>query len=87
MALGRVGSAVKAKAVVPSDSTIITFGCRALYVGGSGNLAVILAEDYDPASPTANSVTFANVPAGSVLPIAVVKVLAATSATNILALG
>lgn len=47
-------------AVTASDSTIIN--CRAIYVGGAGNLALSI-------SSTASAVTFTGVAAGSVLPI------------------
>lgn len=84
MAIGDVGSATRAEAVTKSDTTIV--GCRALYVGGAGDLVVIMLNDYDPANPTSNTTTFEDVPAGSLLPIAVAKVMAATAATLIVAL-
>ena len=53
--------------------------CRALYIGGSGNIAVRGVDN-------AADVTITNVPVG-VLPIAVTHVrVAGTTATNILAL-
>lgn len=89
MSYGSIGSATKAVEVSKSDTTIIgggTGACRALYVGGAGDLEVILISDYDVDNPTANSVTLVDVPSGSVLPLAVAKVLAATTATSIVAL-
>ena len=89
MSYGSIGSATKAVEVSKSDTTVIGAGieaCRALYVGGAGDLEVILVSDYDVGNPTSNSVTLVDVPSGSVLPLAVVKVLVATTATDIVAL-
>lgn len=48
---------------------------RSLYIGGEGNVCVLMA---------ANTVlTFASVPAGTILPIRVDKVFANTTATSI----
>jgi hypothetical protein len=66
-----------AAAVTPSDSTEIN--CLALYIGGTGNVVVHM--------PNRDvSVTFSSVPAGTVLPVSARRVLAATTATNIVAL-
>lgn len=55
---------------------------RALYVGTSGNLTVLMANDYGGTS----QVTFTNVPAG-VFPVQVTRVVSATTtALNIVAL-
>ena len=71
--------ALRATAVTPSDSTELT-GVRALYVGGAGNVAVVLNED-------SAAVTFVAVPAGSILPLAAIKVMSTnTDATDIVAL-
>ena len=65
------------QAVTPSDSTTLT-PTRALYVGGTGDVAVVMADGV--------TLTFTAVPAG-ILPVQVVKVLATgTTATNIVAL-
>lgn len=66
-------------AVTPSDSTDFSLGkCRALYVGGAGNLVAILG---------GTAITFNSVPAGSVLWIAASRVNStSTTATNIVAL-
>jgi hypothetical protein len=72
------GPAPVAKAVTPNDTTTIG-GCRGLYVGGAGNLTL------DFADGTTN-VLFSGVPAGTVLPIAPLRVKAATTATGIVAL-
>ena len=66
-----------AAAVAKSDSTVLDT-TRALYIGGAGDLVVTMAKGGD--------VTFKAVPAGSVLPIRVTKVKAATTATDIVAL-
>ena len=63
----------KAAAVTPSDATEI-FG-HALYVGGAGNV-VLFTEGGD-------TVTFANVPAGTTIVQRFTKVMAATTATSL----
>lgn len=71
--------AVGAFAVTKSDSTILA-GVRALYVGGAGDVAVM------PVGST-TAVTFSAVPAGSILPVRVSKVMSTnTTATLIVAL-
>lgn len=71
-----------AQAVTPSDSTPLPDVTRYVYVGGTGNLTVIFADD---ASQT--PVTFTAVPTGALLPIAVSQVKATgTTATGVLAL-
>ena len=68
--------AARGVAVTPSDSTVLP-STRGLYVGTGGNLAVtMLGAD----------ITFANVPAGTLLPLQVQKVLASTTAASIVAL-
>lgn len=71
--------ATKAAAVTASDATDLT-GVRALYVGGAGTLVVRLVDD------PSTTVTFAAVTAGSLIPLQVTRVMAATGATNIVAL-
>ncbi len=72
-----IGSAVGAVAVSPSDETVIP-PTHGIYVGGEGNLVVTMANGSGPT-------TFV-VPSGIVLPIRVIKVMAATDATDIVAL-
>ena len=67
-----------AVAVTPSDTTELG-PCRALYIGGTGNVVVHM-----PGRDA--SVTFSNVLAGTILPVSARRVLAATTATNIVAL-
>lgn len=67
-------------AVVPSDTTVLS-PTRAIYVGGTGDLAVILNAD-------TVAVTFKAVPTGTYLPVSVTKVMATnTTATLILGLS
>lgn len=69
-----------AYAVTKSDTTVLPT-TRGLYVGGAGDVAVTMAEDQ-------NNVTFTAVPAGSILPVQVTKVLSTgTTATAIVALN
>ena len=66
-----------AAAVTPSDGTELN--CRALYVGTSGNVVVQM-----PNRDTA--ITFSGVLGGTILPVSVRRVMAATTASNIVAL-
>lgn len=79
-----VGTAYQdAEAVSPDDAAEI-IPTRGLYVGGAGNV-VVLMKGYGDEAP--NQVTFTGVAAGSILPIRVSKVLlTGTTATSILAL-
>jgi hypothetical protein len=72
------GPSATARAVTPSDTTTLG-GARALWVGGAGNLTL------DFADGTTN-VVITGVPAGTLLPIAPLRVKAATTATNVVAL-
>jgi flagella basal body P-ring formation protein FlgA len=74
-------------AVTKSDTTILSYTqdgitvkikTKALYVGGAGDLSIV--------NDNGDTVVFSNVPAGSMLPVSTDKVLAATTATNIVAL-
>jgi len=66
------------KAVVPSDAGVLASGCRSLYVGGAGNLA--LKDD------KGNVVVFA-AQDGAILPFGPTQVmLTGTTATGIVAL-
>lgn len=67
-----------AVAVVPDDAGVIQL-TQALYVGGAGNVRVLMAGGQD--------VVFVGVPAGTILPVSVTRVFATnTTATNILRL-
>jgi len=69
-----------AVAVTPNDSTDLANTTRALYVGVSGDIVAIMAEDD-------SSVTFKGVGSGAVLPLRVKRILATgTTATDIVAL-
>jgi hypothetical protein len=68
-----------AAAVTPSDANDLTVVTRGLFVGGAGNVEVI--------THGGQTVIFTGVVAGSILPIRVTRVKAAsTTATNIMAL-
>lgn len=77
MALQDQGSALRMKAVTPSDTVAVN--CRALYVGGAGNVVGLAVND-------TVVVTLTAVPAGTLLPVAMAKVMAATTATGLVAL-
>lgn len=71
------GPATRLAAVTPSDSTVVN--CRALYVGTTGNVAIMAFGD-------TVAVTLNSVPAGALLPIACGKVMSTnTTASNIVA--
>jgi len=65
------------QAVTPSDGTVLD--CRALYIGGTGNVVLQMPDREE-------TVTFNNVLAGTILPVSARRVMAATTATNIVAL-
>jgi len=71
-------SARRLVAVTPSDTTDLT-NCRALWVGGTGNLSIKCVDD-------SAAVTIAVPNAGILLPLFVSRVMAATTATSIVAL-
>jgi hypothetical protein len=68
-----------AVAVTASDVTTFDPPTRGLYVGGAGDVAVRMHLGQ-------NNVTFVGVPAGTLLPINVDRVLAASTATGIVRL-
>lgn len=73
-----------AQAITKSDATnIATVGAaspvRGIYVGGTGNLVAVF--------PNGETATFSGIPAGTILPITVIRVNSTnTTATNMLAL-
>lgn len=73
-----VYSASNGVAVTKSDATVLPV-TRGLWVGGAGNLSVIF-------TAATSAVTITGVPAGTLLPIQVTKVMDATTATDMLAL-
>jgi len=70
-------SARRLVAVTPSDSTDLT-GVRALWIGGAGTVSLKCVDDTAAVSLT--------VPAGTLLPVFASRVMAATTATLIVAL-
>jgi hypothetical protein len=74
------GTAIDARAVTASDTTDLPDGpCRAIYIGGTGNVSLITGGG--------SLVTFSSLNSGYVLPLEVVRVRATgTTATNIIAL-
>lgn len=69
--------AMYGEAVTPNDSTDLTYITRALYIGGAGDLTVDLYGGQ-------TAILFANVPAGTVLPLMVKRVRSTgTTATSI----
>lgn len=75
--LVEASSARDAATVTKSDSTIVN--CDAVYVGGTGNVAVLTAKG--------TTITFPSVPAGALLPIKCQKIMSTnTTATDMVAL-
>lgn len=71
--------AFDAAAVTPNDSVDLTVAARALYIGGAGNVELT--------TTGGTTLVFTGVPAGSILPVRTVRVLAGdTTATSIVAL-
>jgi hypothetical protein len=69
----------RAVGVTKSDVTELEVGTKGLYVGGAGDVAVILYGD-------STAVTLKDVQSGAVLPLAVKKVMeTGTTATDIVA--
>jgi hypothetical protein len=64
-----------------SNSTNPQSYCGGIYIGGDGNLVLVMAADN-----TNTLVTFNNVKAGTFLPIQVKKVSSTSTASNIMAL-
>jgi len=74
---GAVNPGADAVAITPADADL-GIRTRAVYVGTGGDLVVKMAA-------SGNIVTFPNVVAGSLLPLRVTQIRAATSASNIVA--
>jgi len=79
-ATGFSGPARNAFSVTPNSAADLTTFCRALYIGGAGNVRVT--------TTGGDTVTFTGLQAGQVLPVACRRVLGApdTTATLIVAL-
>jgi len=72
--VGVFASATTSGAVTKSDSTVLDF--NAIYVGTAGDVAIKHVEG-------GSAVTYPSVPAGSILPVAGVRVMSAnTTASN-----
>ena len=63
-------------AITPNSSADLAQTTRGIYVGGGGNLVVILADD-------SASVTFTNVQPGIIYPLRCKRVLATSTATGL----
>jgi hypothetical protein len=75
----RSAPSAQAAVVTPDNDNDLTYVTRGLFVGGAGNIAVVMLGG--------QAVTFTGVVAGSVLPIRVTRVkFTGTTATNINAL-
>jgi len=71
--------AINAAAVTPNDAADLTTASRAIYVGGAGNLTVVMLGGA--------TITFTGVAAGTIYPLRVARVRATgTTATGLVAL-
>ena len=69
-----------AEAVTPHDTNTLAYVSRALWVGGAGNITVVMKDG--------TTILFSGVPAGAWMPIRVSQVRATgTTATNIVAVS
>jgi len=74
-----LSATVDASVVVPSDGTDLPYATRSIWVGGAGDVTVMLVK-------SAAQVTYKAVPAGTRLSISATRVYATlTTATNMLA--
>lgn len=64
-----------AAAITPDDDNNLTETTRAIWVGGAGDLTAIMR--------SGETVTFAGVPAGTLLPVRVTRVLESSTATDL----
>ncbi len=70
------GTATRLVSITKSDSTDLTASkIRALWIGGAGDVAVIAFND-------SAAVTISSVPAGTILPISVVKVMSTNTTAS-----
>ena len=72
-------SARSAAAVSPHDTNQLAYVTKGIYVGGTGDVVCILADD-------SSAVTFKAVPAGFILPVRAKVVTTASTATYMVAL-
>lgn len=78
--VGTTSPATIAETVTPSDSTDLTNVSRALWIGGAGNISVIMANG--------TTVLFSGIAAGTMLPLRVSRVRStSTTATLIVAIS
>lgn len=71
------GPATSARSITISDTTVYDIPFRGIYVGGTGDLAVVMAQDN-------TAVTFKAVPAGSLLPICVKQVMSSNTTASLI---
>lgn len=73
------GNGYSADEIVPHDTNELPINTKAIYVGGTGNITM--------KTPAGNTVVFATIPAGTILPVKANIVLATgTTATTLVAL-
>ena len=84
------GSAVHAYSIAPEASdaatTPLDYPTTGLYVGGAGDVRVMMVANNSGQGAVSGAVMFSGVPAGTVLPIRICRLCSGTTATNIVAL-
>jgi hypothetical protein len=70
--------ALEAEAITKSDTVGFSTTARGIYVGVSGDIALV--------TPSGAVLTFKNASAGTIVPVRCIRVNAATTATNLIAL-
>ena len=76
--------ALNGEEVTPADGSDLTYATRAIWVGGAGDLEVVMKGDKAAAGAT---LSITGIPAGTLLPLSVVRIKATgTTATAIVAL-
>ena len=75
----KINSSMKSFDITKSDTTDFAFLTRGIYVGGSGTVVVVNADD--------STCTYTSVPAGTLLPVVARRVnSSSTTATNMVGL-
>jgi hypothetical protein len=77
---GLTSPADNAFAITPHATDLLPFVTRGIYIGGAGDLAVVMENG------GTTVITFKDVPAGTLLPIRAKRVTTASAATHIVGL-
>ena len=81
MAFAATQITTDARPITPGDSTPVAF--FGFYVGGAGDVVVKSAAG----GPSGPNITFKACPVGMIIPLCICRVMAATTATNLVGFG